>query len=219
MKALFLVPPSEYNARGLPIDRVYGCNYGFDYKPPIHFLQVATYARDVLGWQVRLLDCPAEGVDARAFQAGAAREAWDVVLHWATYLSAVEDLEAARRIHAVHPETRFVFMGTAPTWKPEEFRVGRHSYCLLGEPEHTLRDLDAAWRGERPVEGIDGLGWFQADGQPARGVKRRQTKIPDFRADDPRVERARMGKRRYRVSELRHRRRHRFGLLVQRDAV
>lgn len=172
MKALFLVPPSEYNARGLPIDRVYGCNYGFDYKPPIHFLQVATYARDVLGWQVRLLDCPAEGVDARAFQAGAAREAWDVVLHWATYLSAVEDLEAARRIHAVHPETRFVFMGTAPTWKPEEFRVGRHSYCLLGEPEHTLRDLDAAWRGERPVEGIDGLGWFQADGQPARGGAR-----------------------------------------------
>ena len=169
MKALFVVPPSQYNARGLPIDRVYGCNYGFDYKPPIHFLQVATWARDVLGWQVRLLDCPAEGLDARAFEAGPAAERWDVVLHWATYLSAVEDLEAARHVHARHADTRFVFMGTAPTWKPDEFQVGRHSYCLLGEPEHTLRDLDAAWRGERPVEGIDGLAWFQADGTVARG--------------------------------------------------
>ena len=67
MKALFLIPPSQFNARNLPIDRVYGCNYGFDYKPAIHFLGVATYARDVLGWSAHFLDCPAEGIDAQGF--------------------------------------------------------------------------------------------------------------------------------------------------------
>ena len=61
MKALFLIPPCEFNDRNLPIDRVYGCNFGYDYKPAIHFLQIATYAREALGGTVRFLDCPAEG--------------------------------------------------------------------------------------------------------------------------------------------------------------
>ena len=172
MKALFLIPPSEFNERGLPIDRVYGCNYGFDYKPAIHFLQVATYAKDELGWEVEFLDCPAEDVDGAAFDERIGAQRWDTVLHWSTYLSAVEDLEAARRIHRRAPDTRFVFMGTAPTWKPDEFQVGRNSYCLLGEPEHTLRDLDAAWRGERSLEGTDGLAWFDRNGQVGRGAFR-----------------------------------------------
>ena len=172
MKALFLIPPASFNERGLPIDRVYGCNYGFDYKPAIHFLQVATFAQVDLGWQVRFLDCPAEGVDEAAFDALIAGERWDVVLHWATYLSAVEDLEAARRIHARQPGTRFVFMGTAPTWKPEEFRVSDQSWCLLGEPEHTLRELDEAWRGQRKLEEVDGLARFLPDGSVARGAFR-----------------------------------------------
>jgi len=169
MDALFLIPPVGYGARDLPVDRVYGCNYGFDYKPPIHFLQVATYARDVLGWNVRLMDCPAEGIDRAQFEAEAGSQQWDVVLHWSTYLSAIEDVAAAKVIEAARPGARFVFMGTAPTWRPEEFRLHDRCYSLLGEPEHTLRDLDAAWRGERLVEGIDGLAWPTPDGGIARG--------------------------------------------------
>ncbi|RME26870.1 MAG: hypothetical protein D6798_05785, partial [Deltaproteobacteria bacterium] len=142
MRALFCIPPSELNARGIPIDRVYGCNYGFDYKPAIHLLAVATWARDVLGWEVRFLDCPAEGLGLRQFQEFVRGSRWDVVLHWATYLSAVEDLAAARIVQDVWPQARAVFMGTAPTWKPDEFALAGESYCLLGEPEHTLRDLD-----------------------------------------------------------------------------
>jgi len=171
VRALFCIPPSELNARGLPIDRVYGCNYGFDYKPAIHFLAVATYARDVLGWEVRFLDCPAEGLGLREFEEIARGTQWDVVLHWATYLSAVEDLAAARIVQAAWPQARAVFMGTAPTWKPDEFALAGESYCLLGEPEHTLRDLDAAWRGQRPVEGIDGLAWFSGGGVSRGGFR------------------------------------------------
>ena len=94
MNALFLIPPSSFNARNLPIDRVYGCNYGFDYKPAIHFLSVATYARDVLGWTVRFLDCPAERLDEAGFADHIRANGYDVVLSWSTYLSAIEDLTA-----------------------------------------------------------------------------------------------------------------------------
>lgn len=169
MKALFVVPPSEYNARNLPIDRVYGCNFGYDYKPPVHFLAVATYAREALGWDVRLLDCPAEGIDARGYEEHVASTPYDVCLHWTTYLSAIEDLQAARTLHRHQPGARFVFMGAAATWKPDEFHVGHQSWSLLGEPEHTLADLDAIWRGQQRQEGTPGLAWFQADGQLARG--------------------------------------------------
>ena len=96
MKALFLIPPSSLNPRGLPIDRVYGCNYGFDYKPAIHFLQVATYAAEALGWDVRFMDCPAEDIALDGLKQHIAAERYDVVLHWATYLSAIEDLTADR---------------------------------------------------------------------------------------------------------------------------
>ena len=187
MKALFLIPPPEYNARGLPIDRVYGCNYGYDYKPPIHFLAVATYARDVLGWDVRFLDCPAEGLDAAAFEAHVRDNRYDVSLAWATYLSAVEDLRAARFIHGLWPETRFVFMGAGATWRPEELRVGDQSYALLGEPEHTLRDLDAAWRGAGPLEGTPGLAWWDAAGHLARGPFRDLLDVSELPMPDRRM--------------------------------
>ncbi len=161
MNALFLIPPAAFNPGGASIDRVYGCNYGFDYKPAIHFLQVATYAREVLGWRVRFMDCPAEGIDRATFlaQLGDPAEQPDVVLLWTTYLSGAGDLAAARALKQRLPDARLVFMGTASTWKPEEFLHWDDSWCLLGEPEHTLRDLAAVWAGERPLEGIPGLAW------------------------------------------------------------
>ena len=169
MRALFLIPPPDYNARGQSIDRVYGCNYGFDYKPAIHFLAVATYARDVLGWDVRFCDCPAEGIDRATFEGGVATEGWDVVLAWATWLSAIEDVAAARFIAARDPTARFVFMGAGATWRPEEFAVDGRSVVLLGEPEHGLRDVAAAWAEGRAATDLPGLAWFDAAGACQRG--------------------------------------------------
>ncbi|MBM4367497.1 MAG: radical SAM protein [Deltaproteobacteria bacterium] len=157
MNALFFVPPVELNRRKLPVDRVYGCNYGYDYKPPIHFLQLATVARDWLGWNVRLVDCPAEGLDLAAFEAVA--EGVDVAVAQSVYLSAEEDLLAMRAVRARNPGLKAVFFGTAPTWKPAEFLDDEHSYALLGEPELTLRELDAAWRTGAEPSGIEGLAW------------------------------------------------------------
>jgi anaerobic magnesium-protoporphyrin IX monomethyl ester cyclase len=170
-RALFLIPPASFNLRGIPIDRVYGCNYGFDYKPAIHFLQLATYAQVDLGWEVRFLDCPAEGVDAAGLDAALQAQPYDVVVQWVTYLSAIEDLAAAVRVHQLVPGVRQVFAGTAASWRPEELRTGDGSRCwsLLGEPEHTLRDLDAMWDGGPGPQDVPGLAWFDADGRVQRG--------------------------------------------------
>jgi anaerobic magnesium-protoporphyrin IX monomethyl ester cyclase len=183
MNALFLIPPSAYNRRGIPIDRVYGCNYGFDYKPAIHFLGVATMAAQRLGWQVRFLDCPAEGIDAAAFEASLASRDDEVVLFWTTYLSAVEDLRAAQEIARHRPDTRFVFMGAGATWRPEELLQFKHSYCLLGEPEGTLEELDQAWRGQRDIAGTAGLAWSTPQGW-SRGPYRELIDVPDLPMPD-----------------------------------
>jgi radical SAM superfamily enzyme YgiQ (UPF0313 family) len=159
---LFLVPPPQYNRRGTPVDRVYGCNHGFDYKPPIHLLQVATFMREKAGWEIRFLDCPAEGMDSQAFEAFATQERFDVVLCWSVYLSAEEDVLAARELKKHHPTIKTVFMGTASTWKPEEFIKDSNDFCLLGEPEQTLLELHQAWAaGRTEFSGIDGLGWWK----------------------------------------------------------
>ena len=166
MRALFFVPPAELNARGLPVDRVYGCNYGYDYKPPIHFLQLATVAKERLGWDVRFLDAPAEGLATRGLSEVAA-QGFDVAVAHSVYLSAEEDLRGMRIIREHNPQLKSVFFGTAPTWKPAEFIDGDQSYCLLGEPETTLGELNEAWQGKRALEAIDGLAW-----RANNGVKR-----------------------------------------------
>lgn len=166
MRALFYVPPAELNRRGLAVDRVYGCNYGYDYKPPIHFLQLATWMRERAGWEVELVDCPAEGLDLAGFDARVDAARWDVACAWSVYLSAEEDLAAMRRIRARQPWVKAVYAATAATWKPEEFVGDPDTFCLLGEPEQTCLELDGAWRGDRSVETIDGLAWW--DGRGAR---------------------------------------------------
>lgn len=171
MNALFYVPPVALNRLGLAVDRVYGCNYGYDYKPPIHFLQLATVAKERLGWNVRFLDCPAEGVDLAAFDALIAGERWDVAVAHSVYLSAEEDLLAMRRIRAANPGLHAVFMGTAPTWRPDEFLDDERTWCLLGEPETTLQELDEAWRGLRPIEDVAGLARRVGRATPRSGFR------------------------------------------------
>lgn len=166
MRALFFIPPAELNRRGLPVDRVYGCNYGYDYKPPIHFLQLATFLRDRAGWEVELLDCPAEGVDLRGFEARLAAAPVDVAVAWSVYLSAEEDIRAMRVVRRHHPGAVAVHAATAATWKPEEFIGDARTFCLLGEPELTALELGEVIAGRRSPESVDGLAWW--DGRATR---------------------------------------------------
>ncbi|MSP56262.1 MAG: radical SAM protein [Myxococcales bacterium] len=185
MKALFYVPPPQYNRRNMPIDRLYGCNYGYDYKPPMHLLQLATFMRDKSRWDVRFLDCPAEGIDAKGFERIAGDGGFDVSVSWSTYLSAEEDLRAARVLRRGNPRIQNVYTATAPTWRPAEFVRDNQSWALLGEPEHTLMELAQVWEGTRQQEQVDGLGWWD-QGQKRSGF-RQLLNVPDLPIPDRRL--------------------------------
>ena len=170
MKALFLVPPAEYNHLGQTVDRVYGCNWGFDYKPPIHLLQVATHAKDRLNWQVRLLDGPAEGTNAQALMNEVVDQQFDVLVFWTTYLSASGDLAAAQAIRQRLPQIRCVFMGAGATWKPDELLIDGRCAVILGEPEPGLEGLAQAWKNQTSLNGIRGIAWKDDSGVVQRGT-------------------------------------------------
>ena len=113
MKLAFVVPPPEYNCMNNPIDRVYGCNYGYDYKPPIHMLQVATVLEKE-GHEIRFLDCPAEGWKAPEFEQWVGEGDFDAAIFFTPYLAEEEDKRAAAKIREVHgTDKKIVFFGAA----------------------------------------------------------------------------------------------------------
>ena len=116
---------------------------------------------------------------------------------WSTYLSAIEDVAAARLFHAARPQTRFVFMGAGATWRPEEFRVGDHSIVLMGEPEHSLQAVAESWAEGRSLEGTPGVAWFGADGTCHRGGFRDLLDVSELPMPD-----RRLLKGRYRANRL-----------------
>jgi radical SAM superfamily enzyme YgiQ (UPF0313 family) len=141
MDILFLIPPRELNKEKMPVDRVYGCNYGFDYKPAIHLLLLATVAEDS-GCNVRFLDCPAQGYNFRKFSKYIAdNQSIDMVVFFTVWLSAQEDLLAAEKISELIKKVKIVFTGPYPTWKPGMFIKNGNYFVIRGEPEKPLADF------------------------------------------------------------------------------
>ncbi len=163
MRTLFVVPPAALTHGPGPVDRVYGCNYAYDVKPPIHLLTVATML-DEEGHCVRVFDGPAEGASLRDFDA-VIEEGWDAVLFYTVYLSIRDDLAAARRIRQRHraPLPKMIFMCTGANWKPDAFEFGDDSFIILGEPERTVLELIAMLEGRSAADPstIDGLGYWR----------------------------------------------------------
>lgn len=141
MDILFLIPPRELNKEKMSVDRVYGCNYGFDYKPAIHLLLLATVAEES-GCDVRFLDCPGQGYNLREFDKYIAdNRSIDMVVFFTVWLSAQEDLLAAEKISNLIQEAKIVFTGSYPTWKPEMFIKNNNYFVIRGEPEKPLVDF------------------------------------------------------------------------------
>ncbi len=161
MKLFFIVPPQEYNEVGSPIDRVYGCNFGFDYKPPIHMLSVASTAARA-GHDVRFLDCPAEGIHAEEFEQLIRDSDLQGAFFFTPYLSVGEDRKAAQFIRKHKGEAPpVVFMGAAPSWKPQQFLDIANSWVARGEPELTVLELLELFECGGNPAGINGLSWME----------------------------------------------------------
>ena len=141
MDILFLIPPRELNKEKMSVDRVYGCNYGFDYKPAIHLLLLATVAEES-GCDVRFLDCPGQGYNLQKFNRYIAdNRSIDMVVFFTVWLSAQEDLLAAEIISNLIKKAKIIFTGSYPTWKPEVFIKNNNYSVIRGEPEKPLVDF------------------------------------------------------------------------------
>jgi len=165
MRLYFIVPPQEYNDVQSPIDRVYGCNYGYDYKPPIHMLSAATVAERA-GHTIRFLDCPAENIHKDRFEEIIENADIDGALFFTPYLSTEEDRRAAgfiRKVKSNNPPV--VFMGAAPSWKPELFLDIPHTFVIRGEPERTLEELLEFFEGNGSLAQINGLSYMESGRQ------------------------------------------------------
>lgn len=156
MKILFLIPPQELNPQKEHVDRVYGCNYGYDYKPPIHMLSAATTLKNA-GHEVSFVDSPAEGLRAGALERVVRESQPDMVCFFSVYLSHEEDREAARLAAEWLPETWNVFMGTHATWKPEQYLRRERDIVVRGEPEGTLVDVARAVETAGNPGGVKGV--------------------------------------------------------------
>lgn len=142
MKVLFLIPPEDITDRPIIADRVYGCNYGYDYKTPIHLLSAATCAVHS-GAHVQILDCPGEGISRSGLVKLLKRDNFEVVVFFVTWLSADIDLAASELVSSLQVGALNVFMGAYPTWRPELFLRSQRACVVRGEPENTLQELFA----------------------------------------------------------------------------
>ncbi len=140
LSALFVVPPRGLNKKKLAVDRVYGCNYGFDYKPPIHLLTMATVAKDYAS-HVRFLDCPAEGYNTAKMISYIQDNKPDLAVFFTVWLSSPEDLAAAALISENSQDTKCIFTGPYPTWRPQMFLKDEDYFVIRGEPEEALADI------------------------------------------------------------------------------
>lgn len=141
MEILFLIPPTEANLKKTYIDRVYGCNYGFDYKTPIHLLILATIARK-LGHSVRFLDCPAEGYNLKKLIDYIKNQrSINIAVFFTVWLSKEADIYTAEIIHGMLNNVKIIFTGPYPTWRPELFLKNNDYLVIRGEPENTFTEI------------------------------------------------------------------------------
>ncbi len=161
---LFLVPPAQLNKEKASVDRLYGCNYGFDYKTPLHLLQSATLIRDS-GYNVRFLDCPAEGYNLKRFVDFISRQdSLKLVIFFTVWLSANEDIAAAEIICSLLKRVNIVFLGPYPTWNPELFLKKDNYFLVRGEPEEALVELTRGLKDPDSISSIRNVSFISKSG-------------------------------------------------------
>ena len=136
MKIDFIVPPGK---RRVP-ERVYGCSYQLYPQPELPMLYCASVLENS-GHEALLRDFPLEANSEKDFEEYIwTSEADCFVLH-SVYLSAQNDIDAARKIRTIRKDTPIIFFGPEPTRVPEEFLFDENLFIVRGEPELSFDKL------------------------------------------------------------------------------
>lgn len=162
MKITFLMPPALDGTRAA--DRLYGCNYGIYFLPHIPSLYCATLLADH-SFQVSILDFAAQKKTIHDFIRFIENDNSEIYVFYTVFLSESTDLMARKLIREKKRRTKFVYLGTQPTWMPSNFIDKPDSFVIRGEPEFTLLELaETISSGKEGYSGINGLS-FIGDGK------------------------------------------------------
>jgi len=130
----FIIPPSK---AGKKPDRVFGCNYALFFQHNIFLLYPAALL-STSGYEVQVTDCLVENKSVEdVIQNGA-----DVHVFYSVFLSRKDDLACSKIIEqerSIH--TPIIYMGSDPTFRPENYLQSANRFVVRGEPEYTLKDL------------------------------------------------------------------------------
>lgn len=157
MKLTFLIPPPLDDKP--PAERIFGCNYGIYHQPNIFILYQATLCQKN-HHQVLIKDCVVEKLNKQELIQFLKKDAAEVYLFYAVYLSRKTDLLARDLIKKVLPQALFIFSGTEPTTHPQDF-VDEKSFVIRGETEETLIPLLAAIKTKTSLKKIRGLSYLK----------------------------------------------------------
>ena len=134
MKINFLIPPPE---KGKAVERIFGCNYGFFSQHNVLMLYPATVLKQN-GFDVKVTDCVADGIeDLKSF---IKRDDCRVYVFYTNFLSRELDKKSARLILGVK-DAKIVFIGSDPSYKPEQYLMNENCFVIRGESEEIILKL------------------------------------------------------------------------------
>jgi radical SAM superfamily enzyme YgiQ (UPF0313 family) len=122
------------------------------------WLAYATGVLEQAGHDVRLIDCPASGLDTEQLLAAARTELPGLVVMDTSTPSFHQDIVVARAVKEVVPDAFLVMVGTHVSAEPEAaLAEASVDAVALGEYDYTLRDLSAALQGGGDIAQVSGL--------------------------------------------------------------
>lgn len=163
MKLTFLVPPCFDHKQ--PAERSAGCTRVVYLAPNIYELQVAAYLEADSRDTVMYKDMVYHHTTPEALDHFFAADDSDIYLIWTVNLSIDTDLSAIAALRRHRPEVPVVLMGPGPTHFIDKCLVDRNVYIVRGEPEYTAKELVDALRDGKPLDGIAGLSYRNAEGE------------------------------------------------------
>jgi len=157
LKVSIIFPPPLDGTR--PVERCYGCNYGIYFLPHLPTLYIATILSK-RGMSVRIQDFAARGDGRNEFEKWVLEDDSDVYLFYTVFLSETMDLKARDMIRAIRPKAKFLYCGTQPTWRPDNFLDKPDSYVVRGEADFAVTDLLEAIKTSSDLSGILGISYI-----------------------------------------------------------
>jgi anaerobic magnesium-protoporphyrin IX monomethyl ester cyclase len=151
VKVNFIIPPT--NKR--PVERIYGCNYGFFNQHNILMLYPATMLEKA-GYKVKVTDFLVDGISD--FNNFIKQDESDVYVFYSNFLSRDLDKETARRILNLK-KAKIIFIGSDPSHKPEHYLFNENAFVIRGESEEIIVRL--AKQNFKNLDKIKGISYLK----------------------------------------------------------